>query len=120
MAEAPIGRSVVLNQAFVEALGPERVQAYARVLVDASENHPDADKEVLREQLERDLAAIGVELSPVELDRTAEQLVGEGAAPLTIALNDGTVLFEREGRSALQPTDQQHADPADPDRPTIS
>lgn len=120
MNDAPIGRTVVLNKGFVDSLSKGQLQAYVQVLVDASENHPDADKEILRKELERSFQRIGVEISPVEIDRTAEQLVGEGAAPLTISTNDGTILFEREERSSAEPTQETHADPADPERPLYS
>lgn len=45
-----------------------------------------------------------MELSPVALERTAEQRVGDGVAALTIRTNDGTVLFERAAPSALNTT----------------
>lgn len=120
MAEAPIGRTIVLNKAFVEALDRDQLEGYVRVLVEASESHPDYDKDALRAELEQALDRVGVRLSPVEIDRTAEQLVGVGVAPLTISTNDGTVLFEREGRSSLDETAATHADPDDPDRPLVS
>lgn len=120
MDQAPIGRTVVLNPGFVESLTPQQLDAYVQVLADASENHPDHDTASFHRVIKDGLHAAGIDISPVELNRTAEQLVGHGAAPLTITTHDGKVLFERVARSSLQTSAPEHVDPADPDRPVIS
>lgn len=102
--DAPIERTITLNPSFVDSLTTEQLQSHFEVIVEASQNHLDADKDVLREEMERGLGRVGMELSPVELERTAEQLVGDGVAALTIRTNDGTVLFESAAPSALNTT----------------
>lgn len=120
MDRAPIGRTLSLNPAFLETLSPQQLEGYVRVMAEASANHPGHDVKALGEVIEQGLHRLGISIAPVELERTAEQLVGHGQAPLTISTHDGVVLFERVGHSSLPPTPRTHVDPADPDRPTIS
>lgn len=120
MDRAPIGRTISLNPAFVESLTPQQLEGYVRVMVEAAANHPGHDVKALGEVIEQGLHRLDIRIAPVELERTAEQLVGHGQAPLTITTHDGVVLFERVGHSSLPPTPRTHADPSDPDRPTIS
>lgn len=119
MDQAPIGRTITLNPGFVDSLSQEQLDGYVEVLAEASAHHPDHDVAGLSQVIADGLHRYGITMAPVELQRTAEQLVGHGVAPLTISTAD-KVLFERGSRSALEPTNSQHVDPEDPDRPVFS
>ncbi|GAB3587443.1 hypothetical protein [Calidifontibacter terrae] len=116
MDQAPIGRTITLSHDFVESLTPQQLQGYIAALdAVAGGDHRKASE--IETALAQRLATANVRMPPVELRRIAEQFAGRGDASLRVVSDEGLELLNHPGRSSLEPTETQHADPADPDRP---
>lgn len=64
-----------LNEKFVEAIGPDKAQAFGDLLRRFFQEHAGGDMAVVKARLKEGTDRIGVPISDVELDSYADQIV---------------------------------------------
>lgn len=126
----PMAR-IVVSQPFADSVGPEAVQTWAKIVVEAAEGRHH-DTPTMTDFLTARFADAGLAVSPMEVERLAERLADPDRGGVEVATNDGLVLAATDVAVVEpNPAGQGNAgtraggntgqlEPADPDRPVYS
>ena len=112
---------VVLNDSFIEDVGADGIDLYLEALVAAARVAESEPERAVVEELEAQLARVGIAEAHVTCIRLAGQLV-DAKGQLHVSTNDGTVLYGSPALSPdeFEPTVHGAEDPEDPQRPVYS
>ncbi len=110
-----------LNDRFVDELGDSGLQAYVEVLVDTARLAASgATPSQVRSALEQSLTKASIDVSPIERDKLADEIVvAQGRVHISA---HGRVIYGDSGfdASTHEPTVRGVEDPEDPDRPALT
>ena len=122
--QSPETLGIIVNTAFAEQVGEEGVRSYVGALEATAQVARDgAAVGDVEEHLRSALADAGIALAEPRYPVLSEQLVqlAQQGGPLSVALDDGTVLSGPELIVPPSvPAEQGEADPQAPERPTYS
>lgn len=112
---------IVLNQAYLDDLGPAMSARYVEILVQVAESTRGGTPEEISAALERALASASIPSNDVVRERLAERFAATEWSEVLITTDDGTKLHGPDWDPHEHvPEDQGPADPEHPDRPLYS
>lgn len=115
----PPGRTLVLDEHFVEALSDDELEGYVDAVTRAASGaHADVDE--LAESLAADLEQVGMPMAPVQVKLLAEQLFGAQDAQVAFVTTGGKLLARHDGVAGVPQRPGSAADPEHPNRPKLT